>query len=84
MTDFADAFDGLLARFDPAVDALARQLVAMLTEVRPDLTGKVRTGWGSVNFRHPEAGYVCAVLPQARAFHADAESGGFRFWVGCD
>jgi hypothetical protein len=34
--------------------------------MRPDLTLKVQRGWGSVNFRHKVAGFLCAVFPQAR------------------
>ena len=56
----------LLDRFDPAIAALARDLIAILTQIGPDLAPKVRLGWGSVNFRHPKAGFVCAVFPQAR------------------
>ena len=37
-----------------------------MRETRPDLIPKVQRGWGSVNFRHPAAGFVCAVFPQAR------------------
>ena len=61
-----EGLDALLARHDPAITALARRLVDTIVEIRPDLTPRVQPGWGSVNFRHPRAGFVCAVFPQAR------------------
>ena len=30
----------------------------------PDLSERVYRGWRGVGFRHPEAGYVCAIFPQ--------------------
>ena len=55
--------DTLLDRFDPAVAGLSRRLVATIGDIRPELEAKVRLGWGSVNFRHPKAGFLCAVFP---------------------
>lgn len=37
--------------------------MAAVRELRPDLAPRVRLGWGSINFRHPQAGFVCAVFP---------------------
>jgi hypothetical protein len=54
----------LLARRDPPIAALARELVEQLREMRPDLKAAVKLGWGSVNFRHAKAGHLCAVFPQ--------------------
>ena len=62
--------DALLGRFAPHVGDLARSLVATVEELRPDFAGKVQRGWGSVNFRHPKAGFVCAVFP-SDAGHVD-------------
>jgi hypothetical protein len=59
-------YDELLGRFDAEIAKLARKVVATISEVHPELEAKVRLGWGSVNFRHPKAGFVCAVFPQAR------------------
>ncbi|MCW5714947.1 MAG: DUF1801 domain-containing protein [Bauldia sp.] len=56
--------DALVARH-PATAALAAELVALVARVAPDLAAKVRQGWGSVNFRHSRAGFVCAVFPAA-------------------
>lgn len=58
-TDFA----ALLERFDQPVAALSREIVALLSTMRPELDPVVRLGWGSVNFRHPRAGFLCAVFP---------------------
>lgn len=58
------ALDALVARH-PATASLAAELVAMVTRVAPELTAKVQPGWGSVNFRHRRAGFVCAVFPSA-------------------
>jgi hypothetical protein len=30
----------------------------------PDLTERVYRGWHGVGFRHPDAGYVCAIYPK--------------------
>ncbi len=57
--------DSLLARRDKPIAGLARQLVSLLREIRPDLTAAVKLGWGSINFRHAKAGHLCAVFPQA-------------------
>ncbi len=52
----------LLATFPEPIAAMAAQLVALLLEL-PDFVARARFGWRSVNFRHPEAGHVCAVFP---------------------
>jgi len=55
--------DRLLDSIPAPVAALARKLVRSLLQMQPDLSPKVQFGWRSVNFRHPEAGFVCAVFP---------------------
>jgi hypothetical protein len=30
----------------------------------PDLTERVYRGWDGIGFRHPDAGYVCAIYPR--------------------
>lgn len=59
-----DDLDDLLSRFEPPIAGLARQLIALLRDIRPDLTSAVKLGWGSVNFRHKAAGHLLAVCPQ--------------------
>jgi hypothetical protein len=55
--------DTLLARFPEDIAATTRDLLAWLEAERPDLTARVRLGWGSVNYHHPRAGFVIAVFP---------------------
>lgn len=57
--------EALLGTFRPEIAEAARRMVAALRRIRPDLQARARLGWGSVNFRHREAGFVCAVFPMA-------------------
>jgi hypothetical protein len=45
------------------IGEFASRLALTLLNVRPDLEAKARLGWGSVNYRHPRAGFVCAIFP---------------------
>jgi hypothetical protein len=58
-----DDIDTLLARYEPPIEALGREVIGVVREVRPDFAGKVAFGWHTVNFRHPKAGFICAVYP---------------------
>ena len=53
----------LLNHRSPAIAGLARDLVELIAAQRPDMTARVRLGWGTVNFTHPAAGFVVAVYP---------------------
>lgn len=53
----------ILRPFPEPIATLASDLALTLLSVRPDLEGKARLGWGSVNYRHPQAGFVCAIFP---------------------
>lgn len=64
-TSFDAELGDFLAGFQPAIGGTAEKIVAALRRLAPDLEPKVRLGWGSVNFRHPKAGFVCAVFPMA-------------------
>jgi hypothetical protein len=55
--------DALLMWHTRPIARLARELIAMIRAIRPDLEGTVRAGWGSVNFKHGKAGLICAVFP---------------------
>jgi hypothetical protein len=55
--------DRLLERHEPPIGALIQDLMGVLHDVRPDLKPAVKLGWGSVNYTHAKAGYVCAVFP---------------------
>jgi len=47
------------------VAATAQRLRAILLAAQPQLEERVRTGWHSVNYRDPHAGFVCAIFPAA-------------------
>ena len=49
--------------FPEPIGQLASKLALTLLNLRPDLEAKARLGWGSVNYRHPVAGFVCAIFP---------------------
>lgn len=53
----------ILRAYPDPVAELTREAAIALVELRPDLEAKVRLGWGSVNYRHPAAGFVCALFP---------------------
>ena len=55
-----DDLDSLLARYDPPLEMLARQLIAVVRDIRPDFSTKVAFGWSTVNFRHA-TGFICAI-----------------------
>jgi hypothetical protein len=54
----------LLAPLPPSIGELTRRLVALLAD-HPGLEGRVMAGWKSVNFHHRQAGFVCALFPNA-------------------
>ena len=54
----------LLEPLPPDIGELTRELVTLLAG-HPGLEGKVMPGWKSINFRHRQAGFVCAVFPNA-------------------
>lgn len=55
--------DVLLDRRSPPVAALMREVVDWFVAQYPEMTAKVKLGWGAVNFHHPRAGFVIAVFP---------------------
>ena len=59
------AVERLLADHPDAVVATAQALRDVLLGARPELTERARTGWHSVNYTHPDAGFVCALFPTA-------------------
>lgn len=64
MTGSAE-LDALLADHPDAVAALTLRLREVLLTGRPELSERVRSGWRSLNFHDPDAGFVCAVFPLA-------------------
>jgi len=59
---YSRAFADLIAPLPTPVAELTARLVALVA-AHPGLSGKVMTGWKSVNFRHAEAGHICSVFP---------------------
>ena len=59
-----DNLETLLAPLPLPIGELTRQLVTLLAG-HPGLEGKVMPGWKSINFHHRQAGFVCAVFPNA-------------------
>jgi len=59
------AADDMLGDHPDAVIAKAQRLRAVLLEAQPVLVERARTGWHSVNYTHPTAGFVCALFPAA-------------------
>ncbi len=57
--------DLLLADHPDAVVRTTQRLREVLLRAHPDLTERARTGWHSVNYAHPDAGFVCALFPAA-------------------
>ena len=56
---------GLLAEHRGDVRATCLRLRQVLLDGHPQLEERVRTGWHSLNYRDPEAGFVCALFPLA-------------------
>ena len=55
--------DTLLARLTPDIAALMREIVDWFVAQYPEMSARVKLGWGAVNFHHPRAGFVIAVFP---------------------
>lgn len=62
---FADDLDRLLERYAPEVSALAREVIAVVQEIRPDFTARVAFGWQTVNFFH-SSGFINAIYMSKR------------------
>ena len=61
MTDDVLAF---LRELEPRTWRLAAWRRERVRAADPDLAERVYRGWKGLGFRHPEAGYVCAVFPR--------------------
>jgi hypothetical protein len=49
----------------PELSDLAVWTRSAVLAADPDLTERVYRGWRGVGFRHPEAGYICAIYPRS-------------------
>ena len=48
----------------PGLAELALWVREVVLASEPDLTERVYPGWDGIGFRHPDAGYVCAIYPR--------------------
>ncbi len=60
-----DAVELLLADHTDEIARTAQRLRDVLLAARPEFVERARPGWHSVNYTHPEAGFVCAIFPTA-------------------
>jgi hypothetical protein len=67
--------EALLADHADVVAETAQRLRGALLGARPDLDERVRTGWHSINYRDPDAGFVCAIFPMADSVQLVFERG---------
>jgi hypothetical protein len=58
-----DVHDFLVERHPALADLALWVREAVLTS-EPDLLERVYRGWDGIGFRHPDAGYVCAIYPR--------------------
>jgi hypothetical protein len=58
-----DVYDFLTASH-PSLAELALWVRGLVLAGEPDLTERVYLGWDGIGFRHPDAGYVCAIYPR--------------------
>lgn len=56
--------DALLEPLPAVIAQHAHAIINMIADTHPELEAKVKQGWRSVNFRHPQAGHVCALFPE--------------------
>ena len=52
----------LLADDSPEIRFLTSILRRLVMEVLPDATGRAYPGWRGIGYRHPVAGYICAIF----------------------
>jgi hypothetical protein len=58
-----DVYD-FLVDSHPSLADLALWVREVVLAGEPDLTERVYLGWDGIGFRHPDAGYVCAIYPR--------------------
>lgn len=59
---YSHAFGDLVAPLPAPIQVMTSDLVDLFAQ-HPGVTGQVRTGWRSINFRHVLAGYFGAIFP---------------------
>ena len=53
-----------LAERHPGLLELALWVRALVLAAEPDLAERVYRGWDGIGFRHPDAGFICAIYPR--------------------
>ena len=69
------AVEQLLDDHSDAVIATAQWLRTVVLDAQPLLVERARRGWHSVNYHHPDAGFVCAIFPTAERVQLVFEQG---------
>jgi hypothetical protein len=64
-----------LAERHPQALELALWVREVVLAAEPELVERVYHGWDGVGFRHPDAGYVCAIYPRDAEVHLLFEHG---------
>ena len=59
------AVERLLADHTDDVVRTAQRVREVVLGAHPDLTERARAGWHSVDYAHPDAGFLCALFPYA-------------------
>ena len=70
-----EATRAFLAERHPEALELALWMRGVVLAAKPDFTGRVYPGWDGIGFRHPDAGYVCAIYPRGEAVRLLFEHG---------
>jgi hypothetical protein len=70
-----DATRDFLSERHPEEHELALWVREVILGAEPDLTERVYPGWDGIGFRHPDAGYVCAIYPRDGAVRLLFEHG---------
>ncbi|MDQ4069428.1 MAG: DUF1801 domain-containing protein, partial [Actinomycetota bacterium] len=65
----------LLADHSGDVVATAQWLRQLVSSTVPDAVESVYKGWHGFGYRHPEAGYFCAVFPRTASVQLSFEHG---------
>jgi hypothetical protein len=60
-----DEVEAYLREHHPATAELALWTRAAVLAAEPDFVERVYRGWQGVGFRHPDAGFVCAIYPRS-------------------
>jgi hypothetical protein len=64
MPDVPPEIRTYLAESHPESLELTLWVRELVLEADPDLTERLYRGWDGLGFRHPDAGYVCAIYPR--------------------